>query len=144
MAKSKIKWKWLRVPEEIWKGIREQAVKEKVAMWKVLQRSWSYWVTASRSHHTTISNIDKLAWYVYKVAASIGEFRGNPNEENMKWIENNARILKDRYGIDAQKLVLAAQQYMKRPTKKNRMVLNDTAKEVIIQIILKIGGGFEK
>ncbi|RLE88781.1 MAG: hypothetical protein DRJ67_01055 [Thermoprotei archaeon] len=139
MAPDKIRWKWVRIPEEVWRSIRDQARRENIAIWKVLQRAWSYWVSASRSHHIDVANIDKLAWYVYKVSASVGEFRARPTEENLKWIENNAKILKDRYGIEADKLVLAARQYMKRPTKKSRMVLNDAAKEVIIQIIMTLG-----
>lgn len=141
MGLDSIKWKWVRIPEEVWRGLREQAAREKTAMWKVIQRAWAYWVSASRTHHVKVANVDKLAWYVYKVAASVGEFRAQPTEENLRWIENNAKVLRDRYGINAEKLILAARQYAKKPSKKNRMVLNDSAKEVIIQLILTLGEG---
>jgi len=132
---SKIRWKWVRVPVEIWRDIRVQAKREKIAAWKVIQRAWSYWKATQREHHAGAMAVEKKAWYAYKLSASVGEFRGNPTEKNLELLKKTCDQISARLGIDTSKIVLAAEQLMKFNTKKNRMVLNDAAKEVVALII---------
>jgi len=123
------------VPQEVYETIFTQAKRERIAMWKVIQRAWAYHVSTVKSFHQKSEPVDKIAWYAYKLSASVGEFRGNPTPENFARLEENVRELKERMRIDAQKVLLAATQYMRTKKNKDRMLLNDSAKEVIVQLI---------
>jgi len=137
MVPGKISWKWIRVPEEIHSSISQMAKKEKIAIWKVVARAVTFYETARREKFREVSDLSKLSWYVYKFSASVGELRGNPCEENLRFLIKTCQQLTKRLGIDTSKVVLAAEQYVKRPTRKGRMVLNDASKEVVAQLILK-------
>jgi len=134
---GKIRWKWIRVPEELHAHLATVARSEKIAIWKVIERGVSFWETARREKFREVSDFSKLTWYVYKFSASVGELRGNPTDENLRHLIRTCQQIAKRLGVDTSKVALAAEQYVKRPTRKGRMVLNDTAKEVVAQIILK-------
>jgi len=140
MEDGKIVWKWVRIPREIHEEIKEQARREKTAIWKVLMRAWSYWRSSVRNHHTNVEDVGKLAWYIFKLASSVGQFKENPSDRNFDWIVKNCQTIKKRLGVDASPIVLAASQYKKRQTGKNKMALNDATKMVIAQLISLVGG----
>jgi len=137
---GKIKWKWIRIPEEVWRGIKEASVREKMAEWKVINRAVTFYVSCAKAKFKDVSDLSKVSWYVYKFSASVGEFRGSPTPENYEKLLTTCRQISERLGIDTSKVALAAEQLMKKNDPKNRMVLNDASKEVVAQIILKFAG----
>ena len=136
--RTKICWKWVRIPKEIHDEIKNQAQREKTAIWKILTRAWSYWRTTNRNHHVKHSDLDKIAWYIYKLSSSVGELRGFPKPGNLKQLEKTCQQIQKRLGVNTGKILLAAYQYLRDPSSKNRMVLNDSAKSVIFDILSSI------
>jgi len=131
-----IRWKLVKLPEEFYDEISIYARREKMARWKVLQRAWSFWKTNFLfKKMENEENGGKKAWYVYKFSASVGELRAQPTEHNLNLLKKTCRQIEERLGIDTSKVILAAEQYVKKPTTKNRIPLNDAAKEVVAQII---------
>jgi len=132
---GKIEWKWVRIPVELYRDIEIHARREKIAFWKVIQRAFSYWKSAQRNHHATVSDVERKSWYVFKLASSVGELKANPTEKNFELLRKTCDQISSRLGVDTSKIVLAAQQYLKDPSNKNRMLINDCTKEIIAQII---------
>lgn len=132
---GKIVWKWVRIPREIHEQIKSQAEREKTAIWKVLIRAWSYWQSANRQHHTNVEDVGKLAWYIFKLSSSIGQFKENPSDYNLNWVVKNCEDIKKRLGVETSTIVMAAIQYKKKQDKKNKMALNDATKMVVAQMI---------
>ncbi|RKX44084.1 MAG: hypothetical protein DRP27_07275 [Thermotogae bacterium] len=129
------------MPEELHTSISAISRNERIAAWKVIARAITFYETARREKFREVSDFSKLVWYVYKFSASVGELRGSPTEENLRLLIRTCQQLTKRLGVDTSRVVLAAEQYVKRPTRKGRMVLNDCAKEVVGQIILRFGEG---
>jgi len=138
MPKGKIRWKLVKLPEPLWRDVKSQASKEKIAIWKLIERSLSLWRTASLGHFKAMPDVSKASWYAYKFSASVGEFRGKPTEENLRSLLETCKQVSQRLGVDTSKVALAAEQHLKRPTSKSRMVLNDASKEVVAQILLAL------
>ena len=136
--KGKIIWKWVRIPQELYTEIKNQAQREKTAAWKILNRSWSYWRSTNRNHHVEHKDLDKISWYIYKVSASIGELRGFPTPANFEKLDKTLKQIEARLKVNTEKVKLAASQYLKNPSYKNRMVLNDTAKSLVYDILSSI------
>jgi len=136
--RTKIAWKMIRIPKEIHEEIKNQARREETAIWKIIVRSWSYWRSTNRNHHVEHRELDKIAWYVYKLSSSVGELRGFPNANNLKQLEKTCNQIQKRLGVKTGKILLAAYQYLRDPSSKNRMVLNDSAKSVIFDILSSI------
>jgi len=137
---NRINWKFIRLPLEVYQEIREQARKEGVAIWKVVHRAWSYWRSTNREHHVEHSELDKVAWYVYKLSSSVGELRGFPSPTNLDLLDRTCNQIEERLGVNCNRIRLAARQYVKAPSSKNRMVLNDAAKSVILDMIARLVG----
>lgn len=129
------KRKSVKLPEPLWYGIREHAKREKRPMWQVIQRAWGYWLSAYRSHHVEHNNLDRKAWYIYKLSASVGEFRANPSEENLAKLTKTCEQISQRLGVDTSLILNAVANYIRKPNTKTRMALNDATKAVIIQIL---------
>ena len=130
-----VRRKTVKVPEPLWYGIREHSKREKIPMWQVIQRAWTYWLGARRSNHAGHAELDKLAWYIYKLSASVGEFRANPTENNLAKLTKTCEQISQRLGVDTSLITNAATSYMRKPTNRGRMALNDSTKAVIIQIL---------
>lgn len=141
--KKKIVWKRVKVPAELHRMLVEEARREKIAVWKVIQRGVTLWRTSTRQAFKPVSDVSRCSWYVYKLSASVGELRGKPNAENLNLLTATCMEITKRLKVDTSALVLAAEQYVKRPSGKERMVLNDAAKDVVAQIILRFSGSGE-
>jgi hypothetical protein len=134
--KPKIRWKLIKVPEETWHAIINIAKGENIASWKVIQRAWTFWYNAYRSHYTKgVPRIDKASWYVFKFSSSIGEFKSRPNDRNLAYVMDNLNFFKTKLGLDTSAVELAVQQYKAKRTPKNKASLNDASKLLVSDII---------
>ena len=133
----------IRVPRPLWAVIKEFAESEGVPMWQVIQKAFAHYLTNYRAHFRDVSNLDKASWYAFKLSSSIGEFKANPSDENMQKLLKTVEQISTRLGIDTTALVGAIHRYKERPTNKNRWALNDQAKLIVAQIIMKLLAGGE-
>ena len=70
----------IRIPISLKNELQEKAKQKGVAMWQVILEA----ITTHRHVKAGMvkrSELDKISWYVYKVSASFGELRANPNAE---------------------------------------------------------------
>lgn len=137
----KIKWKLIKVPEEVWAELKRITARRKIAIWKLLEETLSYWRTQQLEHHATPGlTLDKVSWYAFKISSSVGELKANPTKDNLFLLEKTCNQISERLGIKTDEVLLSASQYIKKPTPRNRAVLNQATKHVIAQIISKWGG----
>ncbi|MEM1697678.1 MAG: hypothetical protein QW794_00070 [Thermosphaera sp.] len=134
-GKESERWSWVRIPKPVYMDLKQRAEREKIAMWKLLIRAFNYWRSTQLEHHQSHPQIDKAAWYTYKLSSSVGELRGNPTKENLEKLMVTCRQINERLKVDVDALLYAAQQYVSNPNSKNRMVLNDAAKAVVLSIL---------
>jgi len=132
-----IKWSKIKVPRELHQELMTLSKREGIAAWKIIHRALSYWRATNREHHANHPALDKLAWYIFKLSSSVGEFRGFPSPANLDLLDKTCSQLEERLGVNANKIRMAARVYLKQPSSQNRMVLNDAAKSVILEILSK-------
>jgi len=133
----------IRVPWPLWAVIKQFAQSENVPMWQIVQKAFTHYLTNYRAHFKNVSNLDKAAWYAFKLSSSIGEFKANPSDENLQKLLKTVEQISTRLGIDTTALVGAIHRYKERPNKKNRWAVNDQAKLVVAQILMKLLAGGE-
>jgi len=127
----------VRLPRPLWGAIKSVATKEKVPMWKIILKAWSYYIKQYREHHVHArTTLEKAAWYCFKVSASVGQFKENPSKENYEMLKKTAEQLKKRLNIDIDLLLGAAGNYYMHHSGTNKMALNDATKIVVLSIIM--------
>ena len=132
----KMEWKWVRIPAGLHRLLKEKATKQKKAIWKVILSSVSYSEEIIKRHHTEVSDLDRKAWYVYKLSSSVGVFRELPNRITIDYVVMNCEQIEKRLGVDTSALREVAKAYLNRPSKQNRIALNETTKMLIKSIII--------
>jgi len=133
---EKINWKFIRVPSSLHNILKKKAAKEKKAIWKVILSSVAYRDEVTKKHHASVSDLDRKAWYIYKLTSSIGVFRELPNNITIDYVVRNCEQIEKRLGVDMAALREVAKAYLNRPSKQNRIALNETTKIVIKNIIV--------
>ncbi len=143
-----ITWKPIPVPQEVHAVVKTQSEREGSAMWKIVVKAIELYTTLQRKHWNIDVNpdaqkIDRLAWYIYKLTASIGAYRESPSMKRRRLIEKTLEQIRERIGVDTSELELVIEQYFKKPLRQNRTLLNETTKKLIINMIIKELGGEE-
>jgi len=137
--KIPLKYTTIRVPCELRDTIKDTAKRMHFSMWELVYQSVSYYRSAYLSHFEKDSTeIGKISWYIYKISASIGEFRGNPSKDNGELLQKTAEQLAERLGIDINMLKTAAIKYFQNPSQENRILLNDAGKDIVAQLLTKL------
>jgi len=130
----------IRIPPSIAGMLKAEAIRENVPIWVVVERALSFYFAQYRAHFANTGNLDKCAWYAFKLASSIGEFKGEPSERNRDLLLKTVRQVRDRIGVNTEVLEGAIERFHTNPSPKNRMVLNNESKLVIAQIIVNMLG----
>jgi len=133
----------IRVPWQLWAVIKQMASSDGVPMWQFIQKAVTHYLANYRAHFKDVSGLDKASWYAFKLSSSVGEFKADPSDENLQRLLKTVEQVGTRLGINTDALVGAIHRYKERPTKKNRWALNDQAKLVVAQIMMKLLAGGE-
>lgn len=137
-VRHKINWKLIKVPAEIHWTLKDLSQRTKTPIWKIIHQSFTYFRTAYLSHFSeNRSELDRKIWYIYKLSSSVGAFRENPTKKNLDMTMRTVGQIEKRLGVNMHELKLALKNYYVRPIKRNKVVLNDTCKMVLIEIISK-------
>jgi hypothetical protein len=131
MVEKTMKWKTVKLPEQIYEVLRNEAERQGVAVWKVLAGLVAG--VRAKKGRKPLSESDKIVWYVYKFSSSVGEYRSNPTEENYKRLEETCKQLHSRLKIDTSDFLSVARKY--DGSNQARKVLNDVAKDVVARIL---------
>jgi len=142
MSQKNQKWSTIRVPMEVRERIKELGDKTGKVTWEVILEAVTFYESFIKrpSVRQSMPNIDKLSWYITKVATSFGAFKENPSEENFQYLVKRVEELKDRLGVDAELLLRMAEYYRSAKDeelkKKIRIDLNAAFKQVVKDLIV--------
>jgi hypothetical protein len=136
------------VPIEFKERVKALAERQGKAEWKVLLDAVALYETTLRKPRTKeeLPIVDKVVWYVQKLAMSIGELKANPTEENLQRAMKTIQQIKERLGVDTALLERAVNDYYRllRGNKRERedevearMEVNMALKSVLIEIVFK-------
>jgi hypothetical protein len=147
-GKGKGKGGTIWVPTEFKERVKAHAQKQGKAEWKVLLDALALYETSLRKPKAKeeLPVVDKVVWYVQKLAMSIGELKASPTEENLMKTLKTVSQVKERLGVDTSLLERAVNDYYKllRGNKRERedevearMEVNMALKSVLIEIVFK-------
>ena len=142
VARTNSKWSTIRIPMEVRERIKELGGKTGKVTWEVILEAVTLYESFIKrpSVRQSMPNIDKLSWYITKVATSFGAFKENPSEENFQYLVKRVEELKDRLGVDAELLLRMAEYYRSAKDeelkKKIRIDLNAAFKQVVKDLIV--------
>jgi hypothetical protein len=136
------------VPPEFKEKVKQLAQKQGKAEWKVLLDAIALYETTLRKPRTKeeLPVVDKVVWYVQKLAMSIGELKASPTEENLQRTMKTIQQIKERLGVDTALLERAVNDYYRllKGNRKDRedevearMEVNMALKSVLIEIVYK-------
>ena len=80
--------------------------------------------------------VDRVSWYISKVAASWGSFRENPTPENMNRFIRTVNQVSQRVGIPAGDVVAATEYFYKVRSEKARAVVNEAVKRFVARMVI--------
>jgi len=80
--------------------------------------------------------VDRVAWYITKIAASWGSLRENPSPENLSRFVKTVNQVAQRLGIPAGDLVAAAEYFVKVRSEKAKAVVNEAVKRFVARIVI--------
>jgi len=139
---SKKRWKMIRVPIETYEKISALKEKRGKPIWYIIQEAMSFFEAFQRKPdvRTSVDTLDKVAWYLTKLALAYGAFIREPNGETLSQLSARVNELKTRLGVDAELLVRMGEHYMKirseEERKKFRITYNMVYKQVVKDVIL--------
>ena len=134
------------IPIEVKNKIEKLSEKKGgIALWKVINDALTFYehLEKSKTAKRKISNIDKIAWYIYKFTKSISIFLELPSEENYgKVIERIEVDLKERVFKqnldDLEILKKLVSQYLIEKSTRLKIQINDLARTIISKMILTL------
>jgi response regulator RpfG family c-di-GMP phosphodiesterase len=81
----------------------------------------------------------RLAWYIYKFSSSCGALKENPTRENLERLKETANQIAERLGIELNNILDIAERYLSNPCKELKISLNETARDLIVEMMRKGG-----
>jgi len=138
-AGKRVRWTTIKVPVELREFLSKLSEKEGKPVWRIVLDSASfYWAQKQKPRvKEDASLLDKVSWYIAKVAMSVGELKASPSQENLERLRKTAAQIQERLGVDTSLLIRAAEAFLKDPNTDNRMELNAATKMLVLDIILK-------
>jgi hypothetical protein len=147
-VKGKGRGSTIWVPAEFKEKVKALAEKQGKAEWKILLDALALYETTLRKPRVKeeLPVVDKVVWYVQKLAMSVGELKASPTEENLMKTLKTVSQVKERLGVDTSLLERAVNDYYKllRGNKRERedevearMEVNMALKSVLIEIVFK-------
>ena len=132
-------WTALKMPKSLRDIIKERALREGIAYYKVVWKAMQFYIEAQKK--PTIKNdlplIDKITWYMTKIAMSAGSLRENPTRLNLETFIKTAKQVRDRMKIKVDHLIRAGQDYFIKQDANTKMELNASVKMVLLELLNK-------
>jgi len=146
------KWTSIYVPQEFKDRVKALSEKTGKAQWKVLLDALALYETQLRKPRAKgdLPVVDKVIWYVEKLAMSVGALKERPDEEALNRTLKTVQQVKDRLGINTALLEKAVKDYVSianasagndeeshAALDEATMELNMALKTVLIDIVFK-------
>ena len=133
-------WKLIKVPEHLHSKLFKIAKEKDKAMWEIIEKALEVYEIYERKDKPKkeIPVIDRISWYVIKLAMSVGAFKENPTIENYQQLEKTARQVKERLGIETGEIIEIAKRYFDEGDETEiKIELNMALKFVVMHMIDK-------
>lgn len=133
-----VRWTTIKIPVELRDMINSIAKKENKVAWQVVLNAVSFYYAQTKKPKMKedASLVDKVSWYITKVATSVGVFKRDPSPFNLDILKRNIEQLKERLGVDGSILIRACEAYMRYGDDDSRMEINAALKMLILDIIM--------
>jgi len=131
----------IKVPTELAERINSLAKRKRRSQWEIVLEAIGYYEAQTRNPRKKekLPDIEKLSWYVSKVAVGVALFLANPTPESLaitkSMVEDIGKRLKVDTGILAQTLEMYFREESKTPDK--RATVMHAVKMVIREMIAK-------
>jgi len=138
------RWTTIKVPVELREMVKHLSEKMGKPQWQILTEAITFYEGFIRSPRvrTSTSNLDKLAWYITKLATSFGAFKENPSDENFEYLKKRVEELRERIGVEADLLLRVAEYYRSTTDeslrKKLRIDMNSIFKQIVKELIVQM------
>jgi hypothetical protein len=138
------------VPVEFKQKIKELSERTGKAQWRLLLDALTLYESQLRQPKIKeeLPVVDKVVWYMQKLAMSIGALKENPSEENLNKTVKTIQQVRDRLGVDTGILERAVTDYVRLsgsapqdPASRHRfldeaaMEINMALKSVLLEIV---------
>jgi len=123
------------IPRELKEKIKYLAEREGKAQWRVLEEAIGL-IYADKTKpriKESLSWMDKVSWYIIKIAMSVGAFKENPSDDNLKRLEATASQVAERLKLpynSVAMLLRLARQYRDAHGKGDRALVSHMAREL--------------
>jgi hypothetical protein len=138
------------VPVEFKRKIKELSERTGKAQWRLLLDALTLYESTLRKPRVKeeLPVVDKVVWYMQKLAMSIGSLKENPSEDNLNKTVKTIQQVRDRLGVDTGILERAVTDYVRLagsapqdPVSRHRfmdeatMEVNMALKSVLLEIV---------
>jgi len=143
-SSEKVKLTNIKVPVELRDRIEKLTKKlGERSYWRTILRAIELLETTIRrpKEKKQLPRLDKCSWYIYKFVRSVSEFILDPSDEKFSLLKERIEELKERvFGGENEYLDLlmkVAKDYKSSKGKNALIEINETAKMIISEIIVK-------
>ena len=126
--------KTVTVDAQTKKKIKELAVKNKATQADIVAKAIDLMTKLESLENS--NELDRIAWYIIKLAMSVGHFKEYPDKLNFNQLKYTSNQIKERLGVDTSKLLVLAEEYMRKQDKETKIRLNEELKSVVKKMIL--------
>jgi len=128
--------------------IKARAAEKMMSVDTILTQMYRFWYGLYLAHYNPdkmftpgekiAAIINKYAWYMYKIAMSVGELRGRISPDKIAAIRNNIAEIKQRLKIDIDFLNDAVEYYVQNRSRDAKVRLNESTVLAIMKIMEKM------
>lgn len=137
-------WTTVLVPKELREKIKTLSLRDGKPQWQVIAEAISFKVseTASPRVKESLSEVEKISWYIVKAVSSIGELKASPTEDNLSRLEKTLTQVSERLGVNVSTVNLVlriARSYVSEKSDERRKALrrdlNAASKMLVMDIM---------
>jgi hypothetical protein len=114
LTPARSRWTTVRVPAELRDRLRYLSDRYGKPQWKVLLEALALYETSLRTPRSKeeLPVVDKVIWYMQKLAMSVGVLKENPSDANLQKTQRTVQQIRERLGVDTGLLERAIRDYV--------------------------------
>lgn len=136
-------WTTVIVPKELREKIKTLSLREGKPQWQVISEAISFKMAENTSPRVkeSLSEAEKMSWYIVKAVSSIGELKASPTEDNLSRLEKTLTQVSERLGVSVSTVNLVlriARSYVGEKSDEKRKTLRRDLNAVAKMLVLDI------
>lgn len=134
---EEIRWTTIKVPEELRDRLWETARREGRGMWRVINDAMDLYELYRPKGREEFMFWEGASRYIVRLAVHVGVLKARPSKLSLEQLKEVCRWLEEELGVKTERLIKAAEAYMRGPTDDNAAELISAAKMVAIEILYR-------